>query len=87
MNEFIDILLPIGLGTVTVLGGGQIYLWLDNRRLGNRVTKIEAAQEANGRTLDRIDGTVSETHNCVNEMRAQLARLEGYHEGRTDAQR
>ena len=62
---------------LAVLGGGQIYLWIDNRALHTRITRVEAEQVSTGRTLVRIDTTLQEISTCVHSISDRLARMEG----------
>ena len=75
--EWVDALEPVVIGVLILLGGGQIYLWTDNRKLGDRITRVEAEQTATGRTLGRIDKAVQDTKNCVHSIDNRLARMEG----------
>lgn len=75
--ELVQILEPIVIGIVIVLGGGQVYLWLKYVDTSNRVIRLETEQGSIGRTLKRMDENIASTGICVHSIDTRLAKIEG----------
>ena len=64
-------------GAVTILGGGQVYLWLKVFTLNAEVAVLRTHAEGVGRTLARIDSKLDGVQDSVHSIDVKLAGLEG----------
>ena len=62
---------------VTILGGGQVYLWIKVFTLNAEVAVLRTHAEGVGRTLARIDKKLDDVQGSVHSIDVKLAGLEG----------